>query len=151
MMAAAQEPASRQAQPSGFFVLRTPLLPLATVTDWGRGLEAPACAADPAALEAAIAGDRLRLRSRLDELCSEPGFREAIFVASPSLEAAIDSWRKDPDGDRGQRAESSLVAYLMRAAARPTVASPAVRQTVTSHRRQPRPGRTGHLSWLAAA
>jgi thiopeptide-type bacteriocin biosynthesis protein len=120
MMAAAQEPASRQAHPSGFFVLRTPLLPLATVTDWGRGLEAPACAADPAALEAAIAGDRLRLRSRLDELCSEPGFREAIFVASPSLEAAIDSWRKDPDGDRGQRAESSLVAYLMRAAARPT-------------------------------
>src|SRR5258708_12495040 len=81
MMAAAQEPASRQAHPSGFFVLRTPLLPLATVTDWGRGLEAPACAADPAALEAAIAGDRLRLRSRLPEPSTAPAFPHPIFLA----------------------------------------------------------------------
>lgn len=114
-MAAAASPT---AQPSGFFVLRTPLLPLDTVTRWGEGLEAPA--ADPMMLDDAIASDRLRLRSRLAEIVAEPGFREAIFVASPSLEAAIELWRKDPDGERGQRAEHALVAYLMRAAARPT-------------------------------
>ena len=115
--AAAASPAAQQ---SGFFVLRTPLLPLDTVTEWSHGLEAPARAADPVTLDDAIASDRLRLRSRLAEIVTEPGFREAIFVASPSLEAAIESWRKDPDSERGQRAEHALVAYLMRAAARPT-------------------------------
>jgi thiopeptide-type bacteriocin biosynthesis protein len=108
------------AKASGFFVLRTPLLPLDTVTGWSHGLEAPARASDPDALEDAVAGDRLRLRSRLLEIVTEPVFREAIFVASPSLEAAIQLWRKDPDSERGQRAEHALVAYLMRAATRPT-------------------------------
>jgi lantibiotic biosynthesis protein len=107
-------------QPSGFFVLRTPLLPLDTVTEWSRGLEAPARAADPASLDDALASDRLRLRARLAEIVTDPGFREAVFVASPSLEAAIEAWRKDPDSERGQRAEHALVAYLMRAATRPT-------------------------------
>lgn len=112
--------ASPTAQPSGFFVLRTPLLPFDTVTQWSRGLEASACAADPVTLDDAIASDRLRLRSRLAEIVTEPGLREGIFVASPSLEAAIQWWRKDPDSERGQRAERALVAYFMRAASRPT-------------------------------
>jgi lantibiotic biosynthesis protein len=112
--------ASATVEPSGFFVLRAPLLPFDTMTQWSDGLEAPARAADPVTLDDAIASDRLRLRSRLAEIVTEPGFREAIFVASPSLEAAIELWRKDPDSERGQRAEHALVAYLMRAAARPT-------------------------------
>jgi thiopeptide-type bacteriocin biosynthesis protein len=108
------------AEPSGFFVLRTPLLPFTAVARWSHGLEAPAVADDAAALGEAIAGDRFRLRSRLEEIVAEPAFREAVFVASPSLEAAIDVWRKDPDSERGHRAEVALIAYLMRAAARPT-------------------------------
>ena len=119
-MTAPEVTARGPARPSGFFVLRTPLLPLAALTEWSQGLEARAVADDPAALEEAVAADRARLRARLEATCTEPGFREAIFVASPSLESAIDSWRKDPDGDRGQRAEAALVAYLMRAASRPT-------------------------------
>jgi lantibiotic biosynthesis protein len=107
-------------RPSGFFVLRTPLLPVDRVLEWSAGLEAPARAEDPATLEDALAGDRLRLRTRLEEIVTEPSFREAVFTASPSLEAAIDTWRKDPDGERGLRAEASLVAYLMRASARAT-------------------------------
>jgi thiopeptide-type bacteriocin biosynthesis protein len=90
------------------------------LTEWSHRLEAPARVADRAALDDALASDRLRLRARLAEIVAEPGFREAIFVASPSLEAAIESWRKDPDSERGQRAEHALVAYLMRAATRPT-------------------------------
>lgn len=113
-------PASDLAEPSGFFVLRTPLLPFTVVARWSHGIDAPAVADDPVALDEAITGDRLRLRSRLEEIVAEPAFREAVFVASPSLEAAIDLWRKDPDSERGLRAEVALVAYLMRAAARPT-------------------------------
>ena len=110
---------------AGFFVLRTPLLPLSVVTGWGSGLEAARPEATGAELSAAdlaerLAADRMRLRARLEELVTEPGFREAVFLAAPALEAAIDQWRKDPDSERGKRAENSLVAYLMRAAARPT-------------------------------
>ena len=43
-----------------------------------------------------------------------------MFVASPSLAAAVDLWRKEPDSDRGRAAERSLVSYVLRAAARPT-------------------------------
>jgi lantibiotic biosynthesis protein len=107
------------AQPSGFFVLRTPLLPAETISDWSGAPEA-ADVEDLAGAEDAIAGDRLRLRARLAEILADPVFREAVFLASPSLEAAIESWRTNPESERGQRAESSLVAYLMRAAARPT-------------------------------
>jgi len=107
-------------EPSGFFALRTPLLPFDEVTRWGTGLEAPAHRDDPAGLDEAVASDRLLLRRRLDDIVASPRFRDAVFVASPSLAAAIDGWRKDPDGDRGRRAEVSLVCYFMRAAARCT-------------------------------
>jgi lantibiotic biosynthesis protein len=90
------------------------------VADWSGELEAGTRADDPVALPDAIASDRLRLRARLEEMLADPAVREAVFLASPSLEAAIELWRKEPDGERGQRAEASLVAYLMRAATRPT-------------------------------
>src|SRR5262249_21089487 len=111
--------AGPQPRAAGFFVLRTPLLPLTAVTDWARDLEA-AGQYDAPDLAEALAADRVQLRARLDELVSDAAFREALFLAAPALAAAIDQWRKDPDGDRGKRAENSLVAYLMRAAARPT-------------------------------
>jgi lantibiotic biosynthesis protein len=118
-MTASPDPVLGPARPSGFFVLRTPLLPVETITGWSGKLDA-AEVHDLAAAEDAIGRDRLRLRKRLEEILADPAFLEGVFLASPSLEAAIESWRKNPDGERGQRAESSLVAYLMRAAARPT-------------------------------
>ena len=108
------------ATPSGFFVLRTPLLPFTEVTAWGDGLQSPAVAGDPDDLAEAMVTDRLLLRRRLEEVVTAPEFRDALFVASPSLAAAVDLWRKDPDSDRGRAAERSLVSYFMRAAARPT-------------------------------
>lgn len=113
-------PAGAPGEPSGFFVLRTPLLPFAVLSGWSAGLEAPGRLGDPAALDEALAADRMRLRRRLEDIVTEAAFREGIFVASPSLARAIDTWRKDPDGERGRRAEQSLVSYLMRAATRPT-------------------------------
>ena len=106
--------------PSGFFVLRTPLLPFTEVTAWGHGLQAPAAGEDPGVLGEAVAADRVQLRRRLEDIVTTPEFRDALFVASPSLAGAVDPWRKDPDSDKGTATERSLVSYVMRAAARPT-------------------------------
>jgi thiopeptide-type bacteriocin biosynthesis protein len=108
------------AAPSGFFVLRTPLLPFSEVIAWGEGLQAPKVLDDPAALPDAMTADRVQLRRRLEDIVITPEFRDALFVASPGLAAAVDPWRKEPDSDKGRATERSLVAYLMRAAARPT-------------------------------
>src|SRR2546429_5730833 len=108
------------AAPSGFFVLRTPLLPFAEVTAWGDGLQAPAAAGAPGVLGQAVAADRAQLRRRLEDIVTTPEFRDALFVASPHLAAAVDPWRKEPDSDKGRATERSLVSYVLRAAARPT-------------------------------
>ena len=120
MSSRGQAQAHPVAAPSGFFVLRTPLLPFTEVTAWGRGLQAPAAGEDPGVLAEAVAADRVQLRRRLEDIVTTPEFRDALFVASPSLAAAVDPWRKDPDCDKGRATERSLVSYLMRAAARPT-------------------------------
>ena len=73
-----------------------------------------------AGLDEAVAADRIQLRRRLEDFVTTPEFRDALFVASPSLAAAVDPWRKEPDSDRGRATERSLVSYLLRAAARPT-------------------------------
>ena len=109
----------RAAAPSGFIVLRTPLLPFSEVTAWASGLLAP-MALDTPGLDEAVAADRIQLRRRLEDIVTTPEFRDALFVASPSLAAAVDPWRKEPDSDRGRATERSLVSYLLRAAARPT-------------------------------
>jgi lantibiotic biosynthesis protein len=106
--------------PSGFFILRTPLLPFTEVTAWGDGLQAPAAAGRPGALDQAVAADRAQLRRRLEDIVTTPEFRDALFVASPGLAAAADLWRKEPDSDKGRATERSLVSYVLRAAARPT-------------------------------
>jgi thiopeptide-type bacteriocin biosynthesis protein len=119
--------------PSGFFVFRTPLLPFEEVEQWSAGLTAATAAAaisaapaaaDPAAgsepLAAALAADRAALRSRLSALLERPEVQEALFVASPSLADALETWHREPGGKKGQRAERALVRYFLRMAARPT-------------------------------
>ncbi len=92
-------PAERSYHPSGFFCLRTHLLPFDTLREWsGAG----------------------RLREGLQDLVRRPEVREALFVASPALDEVIDLWIRAPETDQGRRAERSLVKYLSRMAARPT-------------------------------
>src|SRR5262245_52690583 len=95
--------------PSGFFALRTPLLPFDELLAWSEGLEATAVGDDPARLEAALAVDRARLRQRLRQVYTRPEVREALFVASPDLEERLDLWLRDPDGEPGQKIERALV------------------------------------------
>lgn len=91
--------------PSGFFAFRTPLLPFDELLAWGEGPEAP------------LAGV---LRARLRAIVTRPEVREALFVASPSLDAQFSVWLQNPESEKGQKVERSLVRYFSRMAGRPT-------------------------------
>jgi len=110
----------QQFAPSGFFVLRTPLLPFEDMVAWSEGLEAVGSLGDPQGLEAALERDRARLRARLLALVARPEVRDALFVASPSLEEALEVWQKEPDSEQGRKLEPAVVSYISRAAARAT-------------------------------
>jgi lantibiotic biosynthesis protein len=112
--------AGQQFTPSGFFVLRTPLLPFEEMAAWGEGLEAVGSLGDPQGLEAALERDRARLRARLLAAVTRPEVREAVFVASPSLDEALEVWQKEPDSKQGRKLEPAVVSYFSRAAARAT-------------------------------
>jgi len=85
--------------PSGFFVLRAPALPFAAFAG-GESGEAP--------------------REKLRRLVERPDVREALFVASPDLDARLETWRNAPDSEDGARIELSLWRYLARMAGRAT-------------------------------
>ncbi|MGH9869346.1 MAG: lantibiotic dehydratase [Candidatus Polarisedimenticolia bacterium] len=105
--------------PSGFFVLRTPVLPFEEFAAWGARLEAASAIGDPERLARALASDRALLRDRLRAIVDAPLTREALFVASPDLHESLAAWTRDPDGERGGRIERSLVSYFARMAGRP--------------------------------
>jgi thiopeptide-type bacteriocin biosynthesis protein len=115
----AREATNRHAA-SGFFAVRTPLLPFDELLAWGEGLEAPAAVGDVARLERAVALDRARLRERLRALIQRPEVREALFVASPDLDERFPVWLRQPDSDAGRKLELTLVRYLQRMAGRAT-------------------------------
>jgi thiopeptide-type bacteriocin biosynthesis protein len=102
--------------PSGFFALRTPLLPFDELLTWGEGLHSASAGDDSARLEAAVAEDHACLRRRLHEALARPEVREALFVASHSLDERLGE-RKDEDDEKLLRA---LARYFVRMAGRPT-------------------------------
>jgi thiopeptide-type bacteriocin biosynthesis protein len=102
--------------PSGFFVLRAPLLPFDELLAWGEGLEAPLAPENMGAIDR----DRQRLRERLAAVFSRPAMREALFIAAPDLEELLDLWLRDPQHKRVERVESALTRYFQRMAGRAT-------------------------------
>lgn len=98
---------------AGFFVLRSPLLPYDELAQWSSGL----AAGDDAAT---LAANRALLRARLRTIYTRPDVLEALFIASPSLEASLPIWLEAPESERGQKIERTLVRYFTRMAARPT-------------------------------
>ena len=89
---------------SGFFVLRTPLLPVATFADWSAGtaaLDGPQDARD-------------QLRESLTKLLAVPHVADALRVASSALTDRLDGWTDRKASRRKQRVERTLVQYLAR-------------------------------------
>jgi len=113
-------PTTKQWALADFFALRTPLLPADELLRWAEGLSAAAATDRPEALAEALASDRARLRERLRVIVSRPEVREALFVASPSLDDSLPLWFESPDSERGLKIERSIVRYLQRMAARCT-------------------------------
>jgi thiopeptide-type bacteriocin biosynthesis protein len=105
-------------KPSGFFLLRTPLLPFDDFVAWGRDLETPTAADDD--LNQKHAADVKRLRARLDKILSDPVMRDALFIASPNIIERFHLWTEDPTSERGRKIEHVLVRYFSRMTARPT-------------------------------
>ncbi|MFC4531996.1 lantibiotic dehydratase [Sphaerisporangium dianthi] len=99
---------------AGFFVLRTPCLPVDALLALGDDLEGAAGRHQAAALDR----DRARVLDRLRALCLRPDVREALLIASPSLEGRLDGWARDPDG--APRAGLGLLRYVARMAGRAT-------------------------------
>ena len=105
------------ARPSGFFALRTPLLPVDVLEDWADGLRCAATPGDRSLWERDLAAARRRLRALFDD----PVVREAVFLASPSLEERASAWFVDRDPDDGvSGVEIGLVKYVTRMATRCT-------------------------------
>jgi thiopeptide-type bacteriocin biosynthesis protein len=87
---------------SGFFVVRSSLLPYDSF------------------LAFAKKETKEELRASLREWLSDPAVREALFLASPSLEESLPHWEREPTSERGQKVELSLVKYLSRMSSRAT-------------------------------
>lgn len=99
-------------EPVGFFLLRTPALPVETIA-WIAEPHDPADTDDDR---------RRRTRRRLRELATEPEIRRALAVASGDLVAAMPRLERDPEASdkKTRRAYSALLRYLTRMATRPT-------------------------------
>jgi class I lanthipeptide synthase len=94
---------------SGFFALRTPLLPVEFLQTWGR-------------LEPSEPGPDAdeRLRAKVRDLFESADLRDALFVASPAVEEALRRDGATKDADKRDRLDASLTKYLMRMAGRCT-------------------------------
>ena len=60
------------------------------------------------------------MRAGLRELIGRPAIREALYLASPTLDQSLEHWLRDPDSPRGSQAELVLVRYFQRMAHRCT-------------------------------
>jgi lantibiotic biosynthesis protein len=105
-------------EPAGFFAWRTPLLPFDELLAWSEGVSAPS--AERATLGAALASDRRLLRERLRAAVTRPEVREALYIASRSLDESLATWLAEPESERGQKVERTLVRYFSRMASRAT-------------------------------
>ncbi|WP_224247951.1 lantibiotic dehydratase [Hyalangium gracile] len=103
---------------SGFFAVRSPVLPLDILLAWSQGLSASQ--APESARADALAHDAALLRERLRRHVADPLVQEALFLASPSLVESLPQWEASPESERGQKVERTLVRYFTRMASRAT-------------------------------
>src|SRR5262245_47483505 len=107
-------------RPSGFFALRTPTLPFDDLLAFGSDLKMGAPPTDPKLFADAVASDLNVLRERLRKVVARPEVRQALFVASPSLDEALSKWLLDAGESRARDAELPILRYYQRMAGRCT-------------------------------
>lgn len=106
----------------GFFVLRTPLLPIELLETWA----APSSPdghhdAQPLKKEGETTPEEeASIRAKLRALFDAPELRDALFIASPAVEEALRRDGSTTDKDKRDRLDASLTKYLMRMAGRCT-------------------------------
>jgi thiopeptide-type bacteriocin biosynthesis protein len=105
-------------RPSGFFALRAPLLAFDELARLSDDLVAIGAATESSG--SAVAGDLRAVEERLVALVRRAEIREALFVASPSLDAAIEAWLADRTSPRAQGVALIVLRYVARMAARST-------------------------------
>lgn len=98
-------PVAEPVRPSGGCVVRAPVLPLAVVTSLSDGLTGDAD------------HDLVLVDERLRAVVKDPVVREAIFLASPSLDERLDPWLS---GAADTRMTRSVLSYVSRMATRCT-------------------------------
>src|SRR5215467_6111598 len=96
---------------SGFFALRTPLLPFEEFLALSQGLTFFKTFHEGGDIAAAAAADARVVRGRLQQFVDRPEVREALWVASPDFFSALSLWRKEPESEKGQRLEHSIYRY----------------------------------------
>jgi thiopeptide-type bacteriocin biosynthesis protein len=99
---------------SGFFVLRTPALPIEEFLK----LSCPAAVSPGVRVH--HGGDRASARAHLRTWVERPEVREALWLASPELVQSLATWQNDPESAKGRRLEHALYRYFARMTARAT-------------------------------
>jgi class I lanthipeptide synthase len=107
-----QVPSARAS--AAFFVLRAPALP------WDAFVEFSAGVTRCLNVAGCEGGFPLEMVHMLKRWVTEPLFREALWIASPSLSAQCESWSACDEADVEQRTLVSLLKYFVRATTRPT-------------------------------
>src|SRR5258707_15225720 len=90
---------------SGFFVLRTPLLPIGDFLALSQGLPFSQALREGGDFAAAAASDRKLLRTRFQQLADRAEAKEPLWLASPDFFSTLSPWGPAPEGEKGHEAE----------------------------------------------
>ncbi|HMF19165.1 MAG TPA: lantibiotic dehydratase family protein, partial [Gemmataceae bacterium] len=99
---------------SGFFVLRTPALPIEEFLKLSRPATGLPEAGRSSRDDRTVAGAHLRIWVK------RPEVREALWLASPDLVQSLAAWEEHPENAKGPKLEQALYRYLARMTARAT-------------------------------
>jgi thiopeptide-type bacteriocin biosynthesis protein len=106
-------------KPSGFFVLRTPLLPFDEFLKWSDGVSALEKNGEEN-LDEAVARDMAKLHRYLEDAVDRPEVREALFIAAPELYARFEEWRENKSRAGAKRMDLTMARYYSRMCGRAT-------------------------------